>query len=83
MTTKTIIKKLNQITKEPSDSLKKEVALEALEYGDPKEFLNAVYNYGCVSGWVSSLIYYSDTHKFYDKHYYEIEELREEFEKDT
>jgi len=29
---------------------------------------------------ISSLIYYYDTHKFYDKHYNEIEELRTDLE---
>ncbi len=29
---------------------------------------------------VSDLIYYHDTHAFYDKHYHEIEDLRKEFE---
>ncbi len=32
---------------------------------------------------VSSLIYYEDTHTFYDKHYEEIEELRTEYESST
>ena len=32
---------------------------------------------------VSSLIYYTDTHAFFDKHYDEIEEMREEFEDGT
>jgi len=27
---------------------------------------------------IGSLIYYQDTHEFYDKHYDEIEEIREE-----
>lgn len=27
---------------------------------------------------VDSLIYYHDTHEFYEKHYHEIEEIREE-----
>ena len=29
---------------------------------------------------VGSLIYYSDTHAFFDTHYDQVEELREEFE---
>ena len=29
---------------------------------------------------IGSLIYYTDTHKFYDKHYYEIEEIREDLQ---
>ncbi len=29
---------------------------------------------------VSDLVYYSDTHTFFDQHYHEIEEIRESFE---
>jgi len=29
-----------------------------------------------VSGWISRLIWYTDTHAFFDRHYDEIEELR-------
>ena len=29
---------------------------------------------------VSGLIWYTDTHRFFDKHYHAIEELREDFE---
>jgi hypothetical protein len=36
--------------------------------------------YGCVSGLVSNLIYYRDTHAFYDRHYEEIEDLRCEYD---
>ena len=31
---------------------------------------------------VSSLIYYKDTHEFYDKHYNEIEDIRCQLEDD-
>jgi len=29
---------------------------------------------------VSSMIYYKDTHEFFDKHYEEIQEIRDELE---
>lgn len=32
-----------------------------------------------MSGMVGSLIYYRDTHKFFDTHYAEIEEIRQLF----
>ena len=35
---------------------------------------------GCGSGMIGSLCWYSDTRAFFDKHYDEIEELREDFE---
>ena len=62
------------------DTLETEVAKEALQYEDIAGFFNDLATHGCVSGWVSSLVFYSDTHKFYDKHYDEIEDLRVDFE---
>ena len=41
------------------------------------EWLRRLIEHGCVTGWDSSLIYYADTHDFFDEHYDEIEELRE------
>jgi hypothetical protein len=32
---------------------------------------------------IPGLVYYTDTHKFFDKHYEEIEDLRYEYESDT
>jgi len=37
-------------------------------------------NYGSNNGSISRLIYYRDTHAFFDEHYDEIEELRNEHE---
>jgi hypothetical protein len=74
---------LNQILKDHPQSIKAEVAEEALDYEDPKAFFQGLLQYGCVSGMVGKLIYYKDTHAFYDKHYAEIEELREEYEEST
>ena len=59
------------------------VAAEALDYDEPELFFKDLLNHGCVSGMVWSLIYYTDTHAFFDKHYDEIEEIREEFEDGT
>lgn len=68
------------ITTEP-DSLRYEVATAALEYGsDIEDFFSDLLTYGCQSGMIGSLIYYVDTQKFYDVHYHEIEELRQELE---
>lgn len=66
----------------PEDSLQKEVAKEMIEQY-PNEIENGfsnILNYGCQSGRVNSLVWYSDTRAFYDKYYEEIEELREEYE---
>ena len=44
--------------------------------------IDEVVQHGCVSGIVSSLIYYSDTVKFYDEHEKEIWELLEDHSED-
>jgi len=61
-------------------SLRSAVAIEALEYHDPKIFFNDLLQHGCISGMVSSLVYYTDTHAFFDQHYQAIENLRDEVE---
>lgn len=74
---------LKQIIKNDPHSLRAEVAREALLYGGEIEtFFSDLLNHGCQSGMIGSLIYYTDTHKFYDRHYYEIENLREELEEE-
>ncbi len=77
------IQKLQEIAESPKDSLEKAVALEAY---DPQSdeytisFFEDLLNHGCISGMVPSLIYYSDTEKFFDKYYYDIMYLKQEFE---
>jgi len=64
--------------------IKAEVANDALNamdsYDDIKDWFNDLLTHGCVSGMIGGLVYYCDTHKFYDTHYDEIEELRDEYE---
>lgn len=71
---------LQRILKDNPESIKSAVAQEALEHDDPQSFFEDLQQHGCISGLVSSLIYYQDTHAFYDNHYEEIEELRSEYE---
>lgn len=59
------------------------MAEEALEHTDIPEFFSDLAQHGCVSGWIGWLTYYNQTHAFYDRHYDEIEELREEWEAST
>ena len=75
-------RELRQIISDQPDSLKAAVAQEALDQdtSDIPSFFSDLLRHGCVSGWISSLIYYSDTYAFYDKHYSEIEDLRLEYE---
>lgn len=76
------IQKLQEITQQSNDSIEKAVALEALsdDYDNPEEFFELLFRIGCVSGMVSSLIYYNQTEAFFDTHYLEIMELKTEFE---
>jgi hypothetical protein len=79
MTNKTLIQTLQEIANAPAASIEKYVATQALAYGEnPEEFLKMILNYGCATGFVSGLVYYADTHKFFDTYYEEIEELRME-----
>lgn len=72
---------LKNIRKAEPGTLRAAVAEEALDYHDaPTAFFHDLQNCGCASGFVGSLIYYVDTHAFFDAHYDEIEELRENWE---
>lgn len=56
----------NQTVKEFVDSL--------------KSAFSDLLHYGSNDGSIARLIYYKDTHDFFDTHYSEIEELRNEYE---
>lgn len=71
---------LEAISNKTPGSLRAAVADEALDYCDPQSFFTDLLKHGCISGMVCSLIYYADTHAFFDTHYSEIETLREETE---
>ncbi|MBE2288951.1 MAG: hypothetical protein IAE95_05310 [Chitinophagaceae bacterium] len=72
---------LHRIMRDYPRSLKAEVAAEALSYGsDVATFFADLLQHGCQSGMIGKLIYYHDTHRFYDTYYDEIENLRYELE---
>lgn len=73
-------KQLLVIVNDQPNSLSAAVAQEALDYHSITDFFSDLLRYGCQSGMVCSLIYYSDTRKFYDAHYNEIENIRYELE---
>lgn len=77
--------KLQEIVTTNENCIKTLVAKEALEYSSENitDFFDDLFRYGCISGMISELIYYVDTHKFYDTHYAEIEELRAAYETQT
>ena len=52
------------------------MAREAMGYDDPDAFFSDLFEHGCVSGMVGSLVYYTQTRAFFILHYDEIEELR-------
>ena len=86
------LEKLKEVAENNSNVLKAHVAGEIIEklddYGDDKlealkSYFRDLFRDGCESGFVSNLIYCRDTHKFYDEHYDEIENLVYEFEENT
>lgn len=75
-------KKITAITADHERTdLEKYVAQDLLDLGADSEILahvSHVMQYGCVSGSVSSLIYYNDTKAFYVKYMDDIHELYED-----
>ena len=69
-------KQLQDIINDKPKTIEAHVAQEALENENIIAFFSDLQHHGCVSGMVSSLVYYCDTHAFYDEFYDEIEELR-------
>lgn len=80
---RSIKEQLRKIADVETYNISSEVASQALYYDDPRWFFRDLANYGCASGIVGSLIYDTDTHDFYERHYREIEFLRDEWEKNT
>ena len=81
MLQKKLRKQLTEILDKEYESVRKYVAQEAIEYHSVATFFHDILNYGCKNGTVSSLIYYSQTHAFFDRFYNDIEEMRHEYEK--
>jgi hypothetical protein len=83
--TNSITKKLQEIVKNNPNTIKACVAKEALEhsYDNIKNFFSDLLQHGCISGMISSLIYYKDTEEFFHKYYEEIIDLKTEFEEST
>jgi len=76
-------KVLRAICKNESGTVRAFVAEEALDRDCPSTLFSDLQNCGCACGLVGSLIYYVDTRNFYDEHYDDIEELREDGEAST
>jgi hypothetical protein len=85
MTNKTLKTKLkNIINQENGDTLKKYVAQywldDADDYDNTIDWYNNLMQGGCQSGFISSLIYYSDTHAFYNKYADDIDDILADYE---
>jgi len=76
----TLTNYLKAIIKNEPDTIRAFIAYEALySHDNPALFFKDLSTYGCISGMVSSLIYYTDTHEFFDHYYAEIGEIREDY----
>ena len=84
MTNKNIKKYLQTILNDntTTNTIEKAVVEEVLDcdYENIQDFFSDLFTHGCISGMIGSLIYYTDTHSFYDTHYHQIEEIRNEYE---
>ena len=76
---KLTLKNVKEIKKNSNSPLEKRVCnyviSEWSNYSDKKNIFTDVLNYGCQSGAVGFLIYYSDTVKFYKQYRQEIDDL--------
>ena len=71
--------------RERGRSLKWYVANYALtRYGETQDrltqFFTDLLSHGCICGMISPLVHYSDTRRFYDRYYFDIEALRQDCE---
>ena len=68
-----------------SNTIKALFAQEALDYTSENfiSFFQDLAQHGCISGMISSLVYYTDTEAFFDTHYEEIIKLKTNFEEET
>ena len=73
---------LKNIKNYDGNKLKSYVAEIILKESEPENFIREVANHGLSGGTVSELIYYHDTHKFFDKFSDEIFELWADTEAD-
>lgn len=87
-TTKTISEKklkkqLQKILADNPNTIKACVIEEAFDFHSIKDFFNDLLTHGCVSGMIGRLVFYNQTERFFDEHYHEIMELKEDFEEST
>jgi len=71
---------LKTIVEKQPESIATIIAQDIIDATNSKSFINDLLEYGCSSGAVPSMVLYHQTHSFFDKYYYEIEEIRNEYE---
>ncbi len=71
---------LKTVVEKQPNSIAKFVAKIALETESPKSFFDDLASHGCISGMIGELVYYHDTHQFFNTFYNEIEKIRSEYE---
>lgn len=76
LTEQKLKERLHYITVNEPNSIKALVAKEALKRKDIPQFFLNLQQKGCVSGLVTSLNFYHQTHYFFELYYNEIEQLR-------
>ena len=77
---RTVRRRFRRIMTDEPRTIRAAVASEALDYDEPCQLFIDLQSCGCVCGTVGSLIYHVDTYAFFDRHYDEIEVLREEWD---
>lgn len=81
--TKNFISQLEELKKD-ADPLKINVIDDILDHEDDAiNYIKDVATHGCISGIVTSLIYYTQTTEFFNKHYDDIMGLVQEHEDAT
>ena len=84
---KLTLKSIKEIKKNTENKLTKRVCDYVIDewndYNDKKHIFTDVLNYGCQSGMVGFLIWYSDTTAFYKKYREEINELLYDLQSST
>ena len=83
MTNSELKKELQAIAEQRENSIEKAVAIEVLDCDNIQAFFTDLFQFGCVSGMIGSLVWWTDTHAFFDTHYDEIEDIRKDFEEET
>ncbi len=73
--TQSLSKALVQYANQKDGNIRSCLAEDALNSIDPVMYLEDVVQFGCRSGVASRMVYYGDTHEFFDQYYHEIEDL--------